>query len=59
MPYPGGLVFSPWNGNSAQHAEHEDVPEGMSVVQTLSGELIEIVRNEKVGVFHFEEIAAE
>jgi hypothetical protein len=58
IPYPGGLIFSPWNGQSAQHAQHADVPEGMSVVQTLDGELIEITRNEKVGVFHFEAIGA-
>lgn len=53
-PYPGVLVFSPWNGQAATRAGAEDVPEGMSVMQTLQGEVLDIVKNEAVGVFHFD-----
>jgi len=52
-PYPGVLVFSPWNGMAAQRGGHADVPEGMSVMQTLAGDVVEIVANEAVGVFRF------
>lgn len=53
-PYPGVLVFSPWNGQAAKRHGHEDVPEGMSVMQTLQGEIIKIVENEAVGVIRFD-----
>ncbi len=52
--YPGILVFSPWNGDAATRAGFEDVPEGTSVLQTLQGEVLDIVKNEAAGVFHFD-----
>jgi len=52
-PFPGVLVLSPWNGDVARRDGQPDVPEGMSVRQTLSGEVIDVVRNDAVGVFHF------
>lgn len=52
-PYPGVLVLSPWNGQVAKRAGQPDVPEGMSVMQTLTGEVVGIAKNETVGVFHF------
>jgi len=53
-PYPGVLVFSPWNGQAAKRAGHEDVPEGKSVLQTLQGEVVDIVDNEAAGVIRFD-----
>jgi len=53
-PYPGILVFSPWNGQSAKRPGHENVPEGQSVMQTLQGEVIDVVENEAAGVFRFD-----
>ncbi|MGE8667618.1 MAG: hypothetical protein ACN6PM_07800 [Achromobacter mucicolens] len=53
-PYPGVLVFSPWNGQAAVRPGHEDVPEGMSVMHTPQGEFIKIVSNEAAGVFRFD-----
>jgi len=53
-PYPGVLVFSPWHGQSAARAGAEDVPEGMSVMQTLQGEVLEVVKNDAAGVFRFD-----
>ncbi len=52
-PYPGVLVLSPWNGEAAKRDGQADVPEGMSVMQTLAGEVVEVVQNDTVGVFHF------
>lgn len=52
-PYPGVLLLSPWNGQAAKRAGHDDVPEGMSIMQTLGGEVIDVVKNENVGVYHF------
>lgn len=52
-PYPGVLLLSPWNGQAAKRAGHEDVPEGMSVMQTLQGKVLDVVKNDTVGVFHF------
>lgn len=52
-PYPGVLVLSPWDGQVAKRAGQADVPEGMSVMQTLAGEVVGVVKNEEVGVFHF------
>lgn len=52
-PPPGVLVLSPWNGQVAKRAGQADVPEGMSVMQTLAGEVVGVVKNETVGVFHF------
>ena len=52
-PFPGVLVLSPWNGDVARRDGQPDVPEGMSVRQALSGEVIDVVRNDAVGVFHF------
>lgn len=52
-PYPGVLVLSPWNGQVARRQGHADVPEGMSVMQTLAGEVVDVVKNDTVGVFHF------
>lgn len=52
-PYPGVLVFSPWDGDVARRAGHEDVPDGKSVMQTLDGRLAGIVPNEEVGVFKY------
>lgn len=52
-PFPGVLVLSPWNGQAAQRDGAADVPEGMSVMQTLAGEVVEVVKNDAVGVFHF------
>lgn len=53
-PTPGLLVFSPWNGQAAARAGHEDVPEGMSVLQSPQGDFIDIVTNEAAGVFRFD-----
>ncbi|CAB3674264.1 hypothetical protein [Achromobacter pestifer] len=50
---PGVYVFSPWNGLAARRDGHEDVPEGMSVIQAFDGTVDRIVKNEAVGVFHF------
>ncbi len=52
-PYPGVLVLSPWNGQAARREGQADVPEGMSVMQTLAGEVVGVVKNDAVGVFHF------
>ena len=52
-PYPGVLVLSPWNGQVAKREGQADVPEGMSVMQTLAGEVVDVVKNDTVGVFHF------
>jgi len=52
-PYPGVLVLSPWNGQVARREGLADVPEGMSVMQTLAGEVVDVVKNDTVGVFHF------
>lgn len=52
-PIPGVYVFSPWNGQAAKHDGHDDVPEGLSVIQAFDGTLDRIVKNESVGVFHF------
>ncbi|MGY6271756.1 hypothetical protein ACXIUT_18855 [Achromobacter denitrificans] len=52
-PYPGVLVLSPWNGQAATRAGQADVPEGMSVMQRLDGEVVGIVANETVGVFRY------
>lgn len=52
-PYPGVLVFSPWNGQAAKRAGQADVPVGMSVMQTQGGEVAGIVENEQAGVFQF------
>lgn len=51
--YPGVLVLSPWNGQVARREGQADVPEGMSVMQTLAGEVVDVVKNDTVGVFHF------
>lgn len=53
-PYPGVLVFTPGDGQTATRPGHDDVPEGMSVMQTLQGEVIKIVDNEAAGVFTFD-----
>lgn len=52
-PYPGVLVFTP-SGQAATRPGHDDVPEGMSVMQTLQGEVISILDNEAAGVFTFD-----
>jgi len=52
-PYPGVLVLSPWDGQVARRDGQADVPEGMSVMQTLAGEVVGVVKNDAVGVFHF------
>ncbi|MDF8360540.1 hypothetical protein [Achromobacter anxifer] len=52
-PFPGVLVLSPWNGQAAKRDGQADVPEGMSVMQTLAGEVVDVVKNDTVGVFHF------
>ncbi|MFD4837960.1 hypothetical protein ACFWP0_10665 [Achromobacter sp. NPDC058515] len=52
-PYPGVLVFSPWDGGVARRAGQEDVGEGKSVMQTLDGKLAGIVPNEEAGVFQY------
>lgn len=52
-PYPGVLVLSPWDGQVARRDGEADVPEGMSVMQTLAGEVVGVVKNDTVGVFHF------
>lgn len=52
-PYPGVLVLSPWDGQVARRDGDADVPEGMSVMQTLAGEVVGVVKNDTVGVFHF------
>ncbi|MCY1203510.1 hypothetical protein D9M72_150150 [compost metagenome] len=52
-PYPGVLVLSPWDGQVAKREGGADVPEGMSVMQTLAGEVLDVVENDTVGVFHF------
>ncbi|MGS1106130.1 hypothetical protein ACVCNH_07760 [Achromobacter anxifer] len=52
-PYPGVLVLSPWDGQVARRDGQADVPEGMSVMQTLAGEVVDVVKNDTVGVFHF------
>ena len=49
-PYPGVLVLSPWNGQVAKREGQADVPEGMSVMQTLAGEVVDVVKNDTVGV---------
>ena len=58
-PYPGILVFSPWNGQAASRPGLEDVPEGMSVMQTLQGQVVDIVENEAAGVFRFATIIVD
>ena len=58
-PFPGVLVFSPWDGQAATRAGFEDVPEGMSVMQTLQGEVVKIVKNEAAGVFRFATIIVD
>jgi len=52
-PYPGVLVLSPWDGQVARRDGQADVPEGMSVMHTLAGEVVGVVKNDTVGVFHF------
>jgi hypothetical protein len=52
-PSPGVLVFTPRNGQPAKRAGSEDVPEGMSVIQTLQGQVIDVVKSETVGAFNF------
>ncbi|MGB3430929.1 hypothetical protein [Achromobacter sp.] len=52
-PYPGVLVLSPWDGQAARRDGQADVPEGMSVMHTLAGEVVGVVKNDMVGVFHF------
>ncbi len=52
-PYPGVLALSPWDGQAARRDGEADVPEGMSVMQTLAGEVVGVVKNDTVGVFHF------
>lgn len=52
-PFPGVLVLSPWNGQVATRDGQADVPEGMSVMQKLDGEVVGVVGNDTVGVFHF------
>lgn len=53
-PYPGIFVFSPWHGEAAKRPGHEDVPEGKSVMQTLKGEVIDVVDNDAAGVIRFD-----
>ncbi|EHK66234.1 hypothetical protein [Achromobacter arsenitoxydans] len=53
-PYPGILVFSPWNGQAAARSGFDDVPEGMSVMQTLQGDVLDVVTNDAAGVFRFD-----
>ena len=53
-PYPGVLIFSPWHGQAAERPGHQAVPEGMSVMQTLQGEVIKIMNNDAAGVIRFD-----
>lgn len=52
-PFPGVIVFSPRSGQPATRDGHDDVSEGMSVMQGLDGTFAGIVKNEEVGVFEF------
>ncbi|MFF7396836.1 hypothetical protein ACFZAI_10305 [Achromobacter sp. NPDC008082] len=58
-PFPGIFVFSPWDGQAAKRDGHDDVPEGMSVMQAFDGTLVGIVTNDSAGVFKFAKFVVE
>jgi hypothetical protein len=57
-PWPGSAwIFSPQE-QSAHYAEHADVGQGMSVLQTADGKVVAVVPNEQAGIVHFISISA-
>ncbi|WP_266160313.1 hypothetical protein [Dyella silvatica] len=57
--YPGTWVFSPATDKVASYQGHADVPHGMSVLQTASGEVAAVMPSQQAGVFFFAAITVD
>jgi hypothetical protein len=53
------LILSPTRGQVAKPDDQPDIPFGNSIVQTVAGQVLAILPNQKAGIVDFEEISVD